>query len=65
MTTRLLLALLLLSSSGCLLGELLNPTEPPPPKKCYWGISRILPDGTREWLQGGEITCPTRTDSAA
>ncbi len=55
--------LLCLALSGCQLGELLNPTAPPPPKKCYWGISRVLPDGTREWLQGGEITCPTPKDS--
>lgn len=67
---KVLLALLLLSSSGCLLGELLNPSPPPPPEKCYmrlYAIRRVTisaGDSTwvttdTTWLGSTEVVCPT------
>jgi len=61
--TRLLLALLLLSSSGCLLGELLDPSPPPVElaKKCYQTMRvRVIANGTDTTYYSNtvEVPCP-------
>lgn len=47
MTRLLLLICVCLSLAGCRLGELLDPSPPPPPEKCFRTIRvRVIQNGT-------------------